>query len=86
MRTRTCLCAHPPARTDKQAIIVKAEGEAQAAKLIGDEVRRDKSFIELRRIEAAREIAHVISKSTNKVYLDSSALLLNYKPDVEKNQ
>ena len=35
------------------------------------------AYIDLRRIEAAREIAKSLSSSRNKVYLDSDALLLN---------
>ncbi len=68
---------------DKQAIVIKAEGEAKAAKLIGDQTNNKPSFVQLRRVEAAREIAHVISKSHNKVYLSSDALLLSVGADVE---
>jgi len=35
------------------------------------------AFITLRKIEAAREIAHTISNAANKVYLNSDDLLLN---------
>jgi prohibitin 2 len=35
------------------------------------------AYIELRRIEAAREIANLLSKSNNKVYLDADSLFLN---------
>ena len=36
-------------------------------------------FIELRKLEAAREIATVMSKSTNKIYVDAETLLMNVK-------
>lgn len=36
-------------------------------------------FLELRKLEAAREIATVMSQSSNKVYVDAETLLLNVK-------
>jgi len=65
------------AQQDKRSIIVKAEGEAQSAKMISDAIRENPAFIQLRRLEAAREIASVISKSQNKIYLPADSLLLN---------
>lgn len=56
---------------------VRATGEAQSARLIGSALAKNSSFLELRRIEAAREIASVISQSSNKVFLNSDALLVN---------
>ncbi|KAJ3301827.1 Prohibitin-2, subunit of the prohibitin complex (Phb1p-Phb2p) [Kappamyces sp. JEL0829] len=67
------------AKQEKQSIIVKAEGEAQSAALIGNAVKNNPGFLELRKLEAAREIAQVMSSSTNKVYVDSETLLLNVK-------
>merc|ERR1740138_713773 len=55
---------------EKRSTIIKAEGEAKSAKMIGDAIRDNPGFIELRRLEAAREIASTVDKSTNKVYLD----------------
>ncbi|KAF7314371.1 DNA mismatch repair protein 5 [Mycena kentingensis (nom. inval.)] len=65
------------ARQEKLSIIVRAQGEAQSAELIGDAMRKNKGFLELRRLEAAREIATLLSTSGNKVMLDSASLLLN---------
>jgi len=65
------------AQQDKRSIIVKAEGEAQSAKMISEAIRENPAFLQLRRLEAARDIASVISKSQNKVYLTSDSLLLN---------
>lgn len=53
------------------------QGEATSAKLIGEAIANNPAFITLRKIEAAREIAHTISNSSNKVYLNSDDLLLN---------
>lgn len=53
------------------------QGEATSAKLIGQAIANNPAFITLRKIEAAREIAHTISNSANKVFLNSDDLLLN---------
>lgn len=66
---------------DKRSIIVKAEGEAQSAKMISDAIAQNPAFIKLRKLEAARDIAQIISRSQNKVYLNSDALLFNTAPD-----
>jgi len=65
------------AMQEKKSMVIKAEGEAKSAQLIGDAIRDNPGFIQLRKLEAAREIASTISKSTNKLYLNSDALLLN---------
>lgn len=65
------------AKQEQQSIIIKAEGEAAAAKMIGEAMRKNPAFIDLRRIEAAREVAQTIAKSNNRVFLDANALLLN---------
>ncbi|KAJ2919132.1 hypothetical protein MD484_g1188, partial [Candolleomyces efflorescens] len=62
---------------EKQSIIVKAQGEAESALLVGEALRKNKGFLELRRLEAAREIAGTLASSGNKVMLDSQSLLLN---------
>ena len=65
------------AKQEKQSIVVKAEGEAKSAELIGEAIRKNKGFLDLRRIETAREIAGIISASTNRVYMDTDTLLMN---------
>ncbi|KAL1722781.1 band 7 family-domain-containing protein [Schizophyllum commune] len=62
---------------EKQSIIVRAQGEARSAELLGDAMRQNKGFLELRRLEAARDIANLLATSGNKVMLDSESLLLN---------
>jgi len=62
---------------EKQSIIIKAEGEAKSAELIGAAMRTNKGFLELRRLEAARDIATLLASSGNRVMLDSQSLLLN---------
>lgn len=65
------------AKQDKKSAIIRAEGEAQSAAMIGDAMRDNPSFIQLRRIEAAREIATTVQRSQNRVYLDADTLQLN---------
>ncbi|ORE10823.1 prohibitin-2 [Rhizopus microsporus var. microsporus] len=65
------------ARQEKQSVIVRAQGEAKSAELIGEAIKNKPGFLELKRIEAAREIASIISRSGNKVMLDADTLLLN---------
>ena len=65
------------AKQEQQSIILRAQGESEAARMIGEAMARNPAFLELRKTEAAREIANTISKSQNKVILDSNALLLN---------
>jgi len=65
------------AKQEAMSIKIKAGGEAEAASKIGDAMKDNPGFLQLRRIEAARDIAQVMSKSGNHVYLDSSTLLLN---------
>lgn len=62
---------------EKQSIIVRAQGEARSAELIGEAVRSNKGFLQLRKLEAAREIANTLSSSGNKLMLDAKSLLLN---------
>ena len=62
---------------EKRTIIIKAEGEAQSAELIGNAIRSNPAFIQLRKIDASREIAAIVSQSQAQVYLNSDSLLLN---------
>eukprot|EP00123_Amoebidium_parasiticum_P015468 comp22986_c0_seq1/m.36593 comp22986_c0_seq1/g.36593 ORF comp22986_c0_seq1/g.36593 comp22986_c0_seq1/m.36593 type:complete len:297 (-) comp22986_c0_seq1:459-1349(-) len=65
------------AKQERAQAIVKAEGVAKSAELIGKQVRENPGFLQLRKIEAAVKVAHVLSNSNNRVFLDSNALLLN---------
>lgn len=65
------------ARQDKKSTIIKAMGESKSAELIGKAVSDNPAYIELRRIDAAKDIAHVISQSPNRLYMSGDMLLLN---------
>ncbi|KAI8444859.1 band 7 family-domain-containing protein [Phakopsora pachyrhizi] len=62
---------------EKQATKIRAQGEARSAELIGEAVKQNRGFLQLRRLEAAREIANVVAQSGNKVMLDADTLMLN---------
>eukprot|EP00775_Hariotina_reticulata_P009485 gene9485-9649_t len=65
------------ATQDKQSAIVRAQGEAQSARLIGQAIQQNPAFLSLRKIEAARDIATTIAHSANRVFLNADSLLLN---------
>ncbi|XP_030935585.1 prohibitin-1, mitochondrial [Quercus robur] len=65
------------AEQDKRSAIIRAQGEATSAQLIGQAIANNPAFVTLRKIEAAREIAHTVSVSSNKVFLNADDLLLN---------
>lgn len=63
--------------------VIRAEGESQAAQLLSDAYKRSgQAHLELRRIEASKDIAETLARSGNVTYLPSSSksgsnLLLN---------
>lgn len=65
------------AQEEKKNIIIKAMGEQESAKMIGAAIRNNPGFVDLRRIEVAKEVANCIAKSQNKVVLSADSLLLN---------
>jgi len=58
------------------ATVIRAEGETQAARLISEALKVSPEFLELRRIEAARDIARILSTSRSVIYLPNTAGLL----------
>ncbi|KAI0564473.1 prohibitin [Gracilaria domingensis] len=67
------------AEQEKIAAVVRAEGESTAAQMISDAMAKSgDGLLQLRRIEAAKEIASTLSRSRNIVYLPKgSNVLLN---------
>eukprot|EP00164_Ancoracysta_twista_P001290 GFYU01001690.1.p2 GENE.GFYU01001690.1~~GFYU01001690.1.p2 ORF type:complete len:277 (+),score=98.36 GFYU01001690.1:161-991(+) len=62
---------------EKRANIVRAEGEAAAAQLINQAMQSSgPGLVELRKIEAAREIAETLARSRNITYLPNSGNVL----------
>ena len=65
------------ARQEKQATVVRAQGEARSAELIGEAIKKSRSYVDLREFDNARAIAQILEKSRNKVFLDANILGLN---------
>uniref|UniRef100_A0A095AK49 Prohibitin n=1 Tax=Schistosoma haematobium TaxID=6185 RepID=A0A095AK49_SCHHA len=65
------------AKQERQQKIVTAEGEAQAAKLIGDALSQNPGYLKLRKIKAATQIARTVAQSQNRAFLHSGSLILN---------
>jgi len=62
---------------ERQATIVRSEGEAEAAKMISQALREHGSgLIEVRRIDAAKDIADGLAKSPNVMYLPAGQQML----------
>jgi prohibitin 2 len=73
------------AQQDKNSAIIRAEGEARAAELLGPALGKSQAYIQLKRIEAAREIATSLAQSRNKAYLDAETLMLNLTTSLDSN-
>jgi len=65
------------AKQERQQKIVQAEGEAKAAKMIGDAISQNQGYLKLRKIRAAQNIARTIAQSKNRVYLNAQSLMMN---------
>ncbi|GBF91371.1 hypothetical protein Rsub_04111 [Raphidocelis subcapitata] len=70
------------AEQERNAAVIRAEGESESAKLISDATKvAGAGLIELRRIEAAKDIAETMARSGNVVYLPSGGnMLLGLNP------
>lgn len=65
------------AKQEKQQLVVRANGEAKSAELIGEAIKKSKDYVELKRLATAKDIAEVLANSPNRVMLSNDALLLN---------
>jgi len=62
------------AEQERQAVVTRAEGEAEAASIITNAMERTgNAIIEVRRIDAAKEIAGKLAQSRNIVYLPNTS-------------
>jgi len=62
---------------DKRSTVIRAQGEAMSAEMIGHAVRRNPGYIELRQLDTAKAISQIVARGSNRVFLDSGALMLN---------
>jgi len=66
------------AEQEKRVRVIEAEGESEAAQLISDALSKHGSgLIEVRRIDAAKEIADTLAASRNVAYLPGAGMLFN---------
>merc|ERR1712150_457102 len=65
------------AQEEKKRTIIHAEGERQSAAMIGDAIKSNPGFVDLRRIQTAKDISQMLSKSANRMVLSTDSLLLN---------
>ena len=70
---------------DKRSTIVKAQGEAKAAKLLGEALATQPAYLDMRRIEAARDIATTMSRGRNRIFLEADTLLMNLTSGLDQN-
>lgn len=49
------------AKQERQQKIVQAEGEAEAAKMLGEAVSQNPGYLKLRKIRAAQSISRIVS-------------------------
>uniref|UniRef100_A0A2D4GWI2 Prohibitin n=4 Tax=Micrurus TaxID=8634 RepID=A0A2D4GWI2_MICCO len=69
------------AKQEQRQKIVQAEGEATAAKMIGEALSKNPGYIMLRKIRAAQNISKTIATSQNRVYLTADNLVLNLQDE-----
>jgi hypothetical protein len=66
------------AEQEKLAAIIRSEGESEAAKILTSALTVGPALLELRRLEAAKEIAQLLSKSPNVVFVPNHGnMILN---------
>ncbi|XP_012139789.1 prohibitin 2 isoform X1 [Megachile rotundata] len=65
------------AKQERQQKIVQAEGEAEAAKMLGLALSENPGYLKLRKIRAAQNISRMIANSPNRLYLSGNSLMLN---------
>lgn len=70
------------AEQERQATVIRSEGEAEAATIISEALKQNGTgLISVRRIDAAKEIAETLSRSSNIMYMPGGQnMLLNLSP------
>jgi prohibitin 2 len=72
------------ATEEKKRTIIHAEGEKESARMIGDAIKANPGFVELRKISVAKDISTLLAKSANRMVLSSESLLMNVSGDGEE--
>ncbi|XP_025248197.1 prohibitin-2-like isoform X1 [Theropithecus gelada] len=69
------------AKQEQRQKIVQAEGEAEAAKMLGEALSKNPGYIKLRKIPAAQNISKTMATSQNRIYLTADNLVLNLQDE-----
>jgi len=69
------------AQEEKKKTIIHAEGEKELAAMIGDAIKANPGFVELRRISVAKDISSLLAKSANRLVLSTDSLMMNLGSD-----
>lgn len=69
-------------------MVVKAQGEARSAELIGEAIKKNKAYVELKKLENARAIAGLLQEAggRNRLLLDAEGLGLNVFEEEDRNK
>jgi prohibitin 2 len=73
------------AEQEKKSNIIKAQGEAKAAELYGLSLAQNPAFIELKRIEASKDISDILARSRNRAFLEADTLMVNLTASFDEN-
>lgn len=65
------------AKQERQQKIVLAEGEAEAAEMLGKAISTNPGYLKLRKIRAAQAVSRTVAQSQNKVFVSSNGLMIN---------
>jgi len=65
------------AQEEKKRTIIYAEGEKESARMIGDAIKANPGFVELRKIAVAKDISSLLAKSANRMVLNTEGLLMD---------
>ena len=65
------------AKQEQQQKIVQAEGEAEAARMLGEALSKNPDYIKRRKIQAVQNISKTIATSQNRICLTADNLVLN---------
>jgi len=65
------------AKQEKRQKIVQAEGETQAATMLGAAISQNPGYLKLRKLAASKKISSTIAQSQNRVYLNAGSLMLD---------
>ncbi|EGR30413.1 prohibitin, putative [Ichthyophthirius multifiliis] len=81
------------AKDEKKSIIIKAQAQAKSIELVGKAAANDPAYLDVKRIEFAKEISGVLADSRNHIMLSSDILQMDafktssgYQFNIEKGK